>query len=201
MKLPIWFGWCLSIHLTKGKYSSCLNPHIGICRKTPYLDRRNGYLIRFPEHWIFNVEWNLKQRRLRKKRWQSYKGIYIFRIGPVIKWPSISVHYTKGKYPYKKDNGERKLTLYLVPPFKFKTKAISYVWRINMQAETFTDLQNELREKYKKGNLMNESINQSMAEVNPIVPSSPVTPKEGQVKVFEQTEDQVGTESKETRIN
>jgi len=70
MQIPLLFGWRLSVVLTKGKYSCCLNPHVGIYRwnfirlkRTPwsiikYKKEIFWIGIKLPPSWrIFNIEW------------------------------------------------------------------------------------------------------------------------------------------------
>jgi hypothetical protein len=89
-----------------------------------------------------------------------------------------------------------------------------FVFKPEFLDPTFKDHQEDLIEQYKKGNLMNESINQSMAAVQQEAEQvNRPTPEQDKYisgvkeeirpgqEVFYQTEDQVGTETKETRIN
>lgn len=58
MQIPIRGKWCISIVLNKGKYSSCYNPHILLCKRGVC-----GYGLRFPPEWrIWNIDLDRKSR-------------------------------------------------------------------------------------------------------------------------------------------
>ncbi len=63
MRVPLCFGFWFSAHLNKGRYSSCLNPHIGI-----YRPGRDGLMLRFNPDWkIWNYEFDAKIRDAKRR--------------------------------------------------------------------------------------------------------------------------------------
>ena len=70
MKIKLIGKYWLSIVLTKGQFSRCLNPHIGV-----YVPQQGGWMLHLPPDWgIFHWDWNanlvtgyLDRVRLRKE--------------------------------------------------------------------------------------------------------------------------------------
>lgn len=84
MKFKLFGNWRFSAVLTKGQFSQCLNPHIGV-----YVPQQGGYMLRLPPDWrIFHLDWDrklvtefFKRREIRKlARFKQYGGIRAWRI-------------------------------------------------------------------------------------------------------------------------
>mgnify|MGYP001605457355 FL=1 len=63
MQIPLGGDYLISIMVTKGRYSSCLNPHILFCKRHAW-----GWGLRFPRHWrVWNLEWSWRKRRNQRR--------------------------------------------------------------------------------------------------------------------------------------
>lgn len=81
MQIPIYGDWLISIVLNKGRYSSCLNPHILLCKRHVC-----GYGVRFPAHWrIWTIELDRKKRAWLRQTRKDGRRLEATRLG-IVGW-------------------------------------------------------------------------------------------------------------------